>query len=63
MSRSGHLHERHAGRASHSAARQHAERRHHRNDTGNVFIKMTGPVALVKSATEKFRALIESAAK
>ena len=30
---------------------------------GNVFIKMTGPAALVKSATADFRKMVESAAK
>ena len=30
---------------------------------GNVFVKMTGPVALVKSAEEDFRKMIESALK
>ena len=33
------------------------------NEAGNVFIKMTGPAALVKSATEKFRSMVESAAR
>ena len=33
------------------------------SDAGNVFVKMTGPAALVKSSEDEFRKMIESALK